>query len=258
MNTPKAEQDIIALYQDQNKSTYEIAELFNTYPNKIRRILKKHGCALKTRGEAQKNGLQTGRINHPTMGKTRSQQEKVKISAGMVNYWENLDDEEKERRSKAAKQRWDEIPEEQKDRIRQLAIENIQKAGKEGSKIEKTILKSLTDHGFRVEFHKKNLIQNEKLEIDLYLPELKTIIEVDGPSHFLPVWGEEKLQKQIKADMQKSGLILGKGFIIIRVKVLGFISLKKQEDGILEIINCLKKIKVSFPPRSERYIEVEI
>lgn len=257
-NISKDEQNIISLYQDENKSTYEIAELLNTYPNKIRRILKKHGCILKTRGEAQKNGLQTGRIGHPTMGKTRSQQEKVKISSSMVDYWENLDNEERERRSKLAKENWDELSEEQKDRLRQSAIENIRKAGKEGSKIEKTILKRLTNSGFRVEFHKKNLIANEKLEIDLYLPDLKTIIEIDGPSHFFPVWGDEKLQKQIKADAQKSGLILSKGFVIIRVKVLGFISLKKQEDVIVEIVNNLKKIESNFPSRSQRYIEVEI
>lgn len=255
---PKSEQDIISLYEKENKSTYEIAELLNTYPNKIRRILKKHGCAMKSREEAQRNGLQTGRISHPTMGKSRSQEEKIKISSTMVNYWENLDDKEKERRSKIAKENWDELSEEQKDRLRQSAIENIRKAGKEGSKIEKTILKRLTNSGFRVEFHKKNLIANEKLEIDLYLPDLKTIIEIDGPSHFFPVWGEEKLQKQIKADAQKSGLILSKGFVIIRVKVLGFISLKKQEDCLVEIISCLKKIESNFPERSQRYIEVEI
>lgn len=252
------EQEIISLYQNDNKSTYEIAEILNTYPNKIRRILKKHGCALKTKTEAQKNGLQTGRINHPTLGKTRSQEEKIKISAGMVDYWENLDDEEKDRRSKLAKERWDEIPESQKEKLRQLAIENIRKAGKEGSKIEKILLKRLTNSGFKIEFHKKNLIENEKLEIDLYLPQLKTIIEIDGPSHFLPVWGDEKLQKQIKADIQKSGLILSKGFVIIRVKALGFIPLKKQEDAIVEIINHLRRIESNFPPRSERYIEVEI
>jgi very-short-patch-repair endonuclease len=90
----------------------------------------------------------------------------------------------------------------------EAATESIRKAGKEGSKLENFLLRKITDAGFKVDFHKKNLIPNEKLEIDLYVPECKTIIEIDGPSHFLPVWGDEKLQKQIKADLQKSGLIL--------------------------------------------------
>ena len=62
----KFDQDVLRMYRDENKSTYEIAELLNTYPNKIRRTLKKLGCELKDRSEAQRNALQTGRINHPT------------------------------------------------------------------------------------------------------------------------------------------------------------------------------------------------
>ena len=35
---------IVDMYKNQNKSTYEIAKEFDTYPNKIRRILIKNGC----------------------------------------------------------------------------------------------------------------------------------------------------------------------------------------------------------------------
>ena len=34
------EQKIITLYTKKDKSTYEIAEMMDTYPNKIRRVLK--------------------------------------------------------------------------------------------------------------------------------------------------------------------------------------------------------------------------
>ena len=34
---------IIKMYNENNKSTYEIAESLGTYPNKIRRTLQKHG-----------------------------------------------------------------------------------------------------------------------------------------------------------------------------------------------------------------------
>lgn len=37
------EQRVINLYQKHDKSTYQIAEELNTYPNKIRRVLIKHG-----------------------------------------------------------------------------------------------------------------------------------------------------------------------------------------------------------------------
>ncbi len=140
-----------------------------------------------------------------------------------------------------------------------MAIEAIQKAGKEGSKLEKFLLEELTNAGYFVEFHKKNLIPNENLEIDLYIPDLKAIIEVDGPSHFLPIWGEDKLQKQIKSDFQKTGLILGKGFVIIRLKSLGnFVSLSRKETLMVELTECLRGIENKYPQEPERYIEIEL
>jgi len=125
--------------------------------------------------------------------------------------------------------------------------------------MEKFLLEELTDRGYRVEFHKKNLIPNENLEIDLYIPSLKTIIEIDGPSHFLPIWGEEKLQKQIKADDQKTGLILSKGFAIIRVKnMLDFVSLASKEKMVVSVTEQLQNIDKKFPAKSKRFIEIEL
>jgi very-short-patch-repair endonuclease len=252
------EESVISMYQDENKSTYEIAEILNTYPNKIRRILKKHGHDLKNHSQAQKNALNSGRKDHPTLGKERTYQEKLKISSSLSEHWENLSEQERKARSDNAKERWENMSEIQKDRICQMATEAIRKAGKEGSKFEKFLYSKLEEAGFKIEYHKKNLIPNEKLEIDLYVPDLKTIIEIDGPSHFWPVWGDEKLQKQIKADLHKSGLLLGKGFVIIRLKLLKTISLSRQEEIVKELVDNLNAIKVNFPPRSKRFIEIEL
>ena len=87
---------------------------------------------------------------------------------------------------------------------------------------------------------------------------MKTIIEIDGPSHFLPIWGEEKLQKQIKADLQKSGRILSRGFAIIRVKAIANASLKKKENLVSNIVKTLSSIEKKFPPKTKRFIEVEL
>ena len=54
------EQEIIDMYVKLNKSTYEISKHLKTYPNKIRRVLAKHGIKLKDRSEAQKNALKKG------------------------------------------------------------------------------------------------------------------------------------------------------------------------------------------------------
>jgi very-short-patch-repair endonuclease len=250
---------IIDLYNKQNKSTYEIAEIMQTYPNKIRRILVKNGVELKDKSEAQRNAIKNGKATHPTLGKTRSYADKIKISSGVKKYWGNMDKKTYDSKVKMAKQRWKEMSETEKTKMLDSAIKAIQDAGKNGSKLERYLYKEITKAGFGVEFHKKYLIQNENLEIDMYIPEIKTIIEVDGPSHFLPIWGEDKLQKQIKADFHKTGLILGKGMIIIRIKNLSdSVCLSDREKLKLDIVKTLGTIQESFPPKSERYIEIEI
>ena len=70
--------DIVALYNKEHLSTYELAEHFDTYPNKIRRILKKNGVDLRTKSDAQKNALKKGRTPHPTKGTKRSEDTKLK------------------------------------------------------------------------------------------------------------------------------------------------------------------------------------
>lgn len=253
------DETIVKMYVDQHKSTYEIAELLNTYPNKIRRILVKNGVVLKTKSEAQKNAIQSGSANHPTFGKQRTKEEKLKISSGLKKYWENMSDDLYEKRINQSKERWNKMSLLEKENMMSAAIKAIQLAGKEGSKLEKFLQEEISAAGYRIEFHKKSLIANEDLEIDMYLPEIKTIIEIDGPSHFLPIWGEEKLQKQIKADFHKTGLILNKGMVIIRIKNLSdSVCLAAKEKLRLDILSQLSTIKKSFPTKSERYIEIEI
>lgn len=253
------ETKIVELYESGEYSTYQIAEKYKTYPNKIRRILVKHGVQMKSKSQAQKSALANGRAKHPTKGTVRSKEDRLKISATVKKYWSNMSKEEYEHRCKEAQTRWYSMPEEQRAKITALAIEAVRKAGKEGSKMEKFLLEELTNLGYRVEFHKKDLIPNEKLEIDLYIPALKTIIEIDGPSHFLPIWGEEKLQKQIKADDQKTGLVLSKGFVVLRIKnVLDHVTLAAKNKMITSVVAKLNDINNKFPRKSKRFIEIEL
>ena len=253
------DKNVIDMYNKKNMSTYEIAKVLDTYPNKIRRTLIKNGYELKDKSQAQKVALAEGRSSHPTKGKKRSKQEKVKISSSLVGYWEDMSDKERKRRSKMAKANWKSMTAQQKEDMSSKGIAAIRLAATNGSKLEQFFKKSLNDAGFAVNMHQM-IIPSENLEIDLYIPELKTIIEVDGPSHFLPIWGEEKLQKQINADLRKSGALLSKGYIVIRIKSLGQESLAKREEMSQEVIGHLNKIKEKFPRlpvRSKRFIEVE-
>lgn len=253
------EKKVVNLYVTKNKSTYEIAEIMSTYPNRIRRILIKNGVNLKSKSEAQKNAIENGTSTHPTMGKHRTYDEKLKISHGLKNYWKTMSEELYSKRIEQSKNRWNNLSENDKYKMTSSAIKAIQLAGKEGSKLEKFIRHEIEQGGYTVEFHKKNLIPNTNLEIDLYIPEVKAIIEIDGPSHFFPIWGEEKLQKQIKADFDKAGLVLSKGYVVIRIKNLSdSVSLATKEKLKVDILNMLNGIKKSFPAKTERYIEIEI
>ena len=247
---------VINLYNEKNQSTYQIAKALETYPNKVRRTLIKHGYELKDKSAAQKAALESGRSSHPTAGKTRTDAEKIAISQSIVNYWEELSDKERAKRVSQAKDNWEKMSAKQKENMRSKGIAAIRNAAKEGSKMERWVKERVEEAGFSVRMHVV-IIPAENLEIDLYIPELKTIIEVDGPSHFLPIWGEDKLQKQVNADLRKSGALLSKGYAVIRLKTLGQESLAKREDMLKSVVDQVVSISQKFPPKSKRFIEVE-
>ena len=250
------EQKVISLYQKDNKSTYQIAEELNTYPNKIRRVLIKHSVEIKDRSAAQKLALKKGRSKHPTDGTKRTEETKIKISSQLVKHWDDLDDSEKERRSLESKKRWNNMPKAKQQEIRKKATQAIRISAIEGSKMERHIASEIRSVGYKVEMHKK-IISAENLEVDLYIPELNTIIEVDGPSHFYPIWGQEKLEKQMNADLRKSGALLSKGYAILRVKSCGEESLSEKNRLTNIVLEKIKGIGYNFPVRSKRFIEVE-
>lgn len=250
------EQKVVDLYQKQEKSTYQIAEELNTYPNKIRRVLIKHGVEIKDRSAAQKLALKKGRSKHPTDGTKRTEETKIKISSQLVKHWDDLDDKERKRRSLESKKRWNNMSKAKQQEIRSKATQAIRVSAVEGSKMERHIATEIRKLGYKVELHKKIII-SENLEVDLYIPELNTIIEVDGPSHFYPIWGQEKLEKQMNADLRKSGSLLSKGYAILRVKSCGEESLAEKTRLTNIVLEKIKDIGYNFPVRSKRFIEVE-
>ena len=254
----KHKEFIIDQYTNHKKSTYEIAQDLKTYPNKIRRALNALGVELRDKSKAQTVAIQSGRHEHPTKGKKRTEAERVAISNGMATYWDEMEDTERERRSKISKKQWEGMYEEEKANLRKLAAEAVRKASKEGSKIEKFIYEGLTKAGWDVIFHKRGLIANDKMEVDLFVPSLKTAIEIDGPAHFLPIWGEENLQRHIRSDAQKAGLLINRGFVVLRVKnIIRNLSQKNMREALSVIVAQLLEIEKNFPPITNRLIEIE-
>lgn len=206
------------LYINQNKSFADIAEIYGTYANRIRRDAKKLKIEIRTKSEAQKNALSTGKHKHPTKGKNRDDITKQKIGMGVLKSWDALSDSEMNSRKEKARLAWESLDENTKDNILKKANQAVRDASKTGSKLEKFLFQALISDGYKVEFHKEQVLVNTKLQIDIFLPTMNTAIEVDGPSHFEPVWGNESLQRNKKYDNKKTGLILGKGWNLIRIK----------------------------------------
>ena len=252
-NTDK---DIVKLYNSGNYSTYELAEKFETYPNKIRRILRKNGIALRSKSAAQKSALKKGRASHPTKGKTQSTATRRKISDSQGRIWDDMSDEDRQKRSDNGKDAWNKKSEEEKNQLIRKAQDAIRESSKIGSKMERFLLQRLTEEGFRVDFHKDHWLRNQQLQVDLFLPEFRAAIEVDGPSHFKPVWGMDNLIKNQRADRQKTGLILGSGLVMIRIKQEKKLSQRYQREVENGLFKLLKRIKEKYPKENERYFEI--
>jgi very-short-patch-repair endonuclease len=244
------------LYNNEHKSFQQIAEQLGTYANKVRRDAKKLDIKIRDKSEAQKNALKTGNHKHPTKGTTRDSETKQKIGAAVMNNWDSLSDKELADRKKKAKQQWDNMSQDQKDLMISNANKAVRQSSKTGSKLEKFILNNLLKDGHKVDFHKEQLLSNTKLQIDLFIPSLNVAIEVDGPSHFLPVWGEDVLDRNIKYDNKKTGLILGKGSVLIRIKQVRDFSVARATVIYSDLVKELSKIKTKFPDINNRIIEI--
>jgi very-short-patch-repair endonuclease len=157
-----------------------------------------------------------------------------------------MSDDDKAERSKIAKINWDSMTDEEKENLRKKAGKAVRDAAENGSKLERFLLIELQRKGYKVNFHKTNVVTNEELEMDLFLPETNPpiAIEVDGPAHFFPIWGEESLAKHITADNQKNGLLIESGYKVIRikhlVKNLSEIHKRKVLTSLLEVLSSIE------------------
>ena len=231
------------LHHDKQMSIYQIAEKYDTYPNKVRRHAQKLGANIRNKSQAQKVALKTGRQTHPTKGKTRDESVKIKISESIADVWESMPTKEKKRRSKLASDQWKNMTDKQKQHLQDSAYLGIRNASKNGSKLEIEILEWLVDQGYKTTFHKQHIIGNEKMHLDILLHDFMVAIEVDGPSHFQPIWGQEKLKKSQEADDRKDGVLLGAGYSIIRIMQKKEVTKKLVRDIIYKLEDVLSQIE---------------
>lgn len=245
-------------YWVKDRSCGDIAEELGTYRHKVRRALIKNNIKLKDQKTAQISALKHGRRQHPTEGTKRPASVKTQISESVAKNWSSLTQEELDERSLTSKKQWEAMSTEEREKLTRAGIEAVLRAAKEGSKLEKFLRDSLTSAGYEIEYH-KNDFPDGKLQIDLFVPKLSVAVEIDGPSHFSPIWGDEKLQRTIESDQKKSGLLIGMGLVVIRVKYpCKTLSQKTQRDILASLLKKLHEIEHEFPDKENRLIELEV
>lgn len=239
-------------YLQKKKSPYQIAKEYGTYPTLVRKYLQEYNIKIRNKSEAQKAAQATGSAKHPTKGKPRSQKVKEKIGASLMNRYKKLSEEERNKLVENGKKSWLMKTDEEKKRLIEKRQKGLDKVKKSGTKLERSIMESLIGAGYKVTFHKKNILAQEELELDLFLPEDGICIEIDGPTHYLPIYGEDRLQREKEADARKNGLLLDAGYVVIRIMYLANYSspsaLKAFSDNLLKLIT---EIVVDFPTKRE-------
>ena len=240
-------------YINKGMSFADISVELNTYANKIRRDAKKFGIKIRDKSEAQSNALNSGKHKHPTKGKKRDQITKEKIGLSVMKSWDNLTDKELTTRKQKSKLAWENLDQNQKANIVSMANQAVRESSKTGSKLEKFLLNKLLSDGYSVQFHKEQILSNTKLQIDLFLDILGIAIEVDGPSHFLPVWGQDVLEKNQKYDTKKTGLIIGKGLSLIRIKQLNDFSKTRSLIIYHKLLEAIELVKQN----NQKLVEIE-
>lgn len=249
--------NIVKMYYEEEKSITDIALHFNTYPNKVRRMLISNGYTLRSKSEAQKLALEQNKMPHPTEGKQRTKDELAAISYGVHNTYKNKSSEFKANCKKRAQQRWKQMSKKQRNEFVKKGNTAIREAAKNGSKLENFLKDFLDGNGYYAIQHMKGLVPNTNLEPDLYVESLRTIIEIDGVSHFEPIWGEEQFEKTIAADKEKNGLFLVNGYCVIRIKDIKSEATIFAHQKIADIVLCcLQEIEEKFPPANKRYFEL--
>lgn len=239
-------------YVSKQRSVGDIATEHNTYANKIRRELLHYGIPLRDKSDAQTAALSSGRHKHPTKGTVRDEDVKVRIGKNVAASWEKTSLEEKSRRSELAKEQWKDMSAEEKQEFRSKAARAVRESSRIGSKMERFLLAKFRAAGISVEPHKTDLTTYTKLVVDLYFPTYNTVVEIDGPAHFLNIWGDEALARQQKDDMTKNGILTSNGFYVLRVKVVKKnISKTFQEEVFEKLFKKLGEIIASSPANVE-------
>ena len=251
-------QELEKRYLEEKLTASEIARLYNTYTNKIVRALKFLQIEIRDRSECQKELLRTGKAKHPTLGKKLSDKTKAKISEASHNSWINKSEDEMEAFRQLKRDAWNNRSADEVEEFNKRSINAISEASRAGSKAEIKLIEELTNAGYAPMHHHRPL-EKEKLEVDILIPDKRIAIEIDGPSHYKPIWGDINFDRTRKADIEKNGILATNGFCMIRIKnLVNTVTQHMYKKTCASLIQVIEEITKNFPPVSDRVYYINI
>lgn len=187
-------------HHDENMSIRALSREIGCHPNELRRAMIKAEIPIKSRSESLKTAYETGKIVARS-GFTLSNDHKTKISkankgkvVGLRNTTNNLIIKRNEA-------------------MRGRGASKNREAAKKGSKFERMLIDTFGELGYTVV--SQHPIGSYK--IDIYFPKEKIAIEIDGPSHREPIFGDDKLANSLAKDKAKDEAMLNANMSVIRV-----------------------------------------
>jgi len=235
------EQSVRKLYIDDGLSMREVAQAIKVPLATLSRFMSRNGIMARNKAQAQKNYLKGH--DHQMMGHKHSDETKQSISLGLGRFWDGLTDEAREeykrRMGSGWKRKWEAMSEQEREALMKDLSTKAKVAQGKGSRLERFIAEELRQRGYLVVERSTNHTAGKDFEVDLALPKEMIAIEVDGPTHFLPIYGEEHLAKQQDRDARKDAMINAIGYNVLRVRdnngALSQLRITKIEQAIKEI-----------------------
>jgi very-short-patch-repair endonuclease len=233
------------LYEKQGLSLRKIADKLGRPLSTITNYMKKYGISRRTKSEAQSSYLSNN--EHPMQGRVHSQETKQKISSSLGEFWDSLSEAERQEyrtlMGSGWRNKWESMSDGQRaSEILKLNNASRAKQGK-GSRFENFVAEQLRKRGFTVEERTHSYMPSARFEVDIALAKEKIMIEIDGPTHFINIYGQESFEKQQVKDRKKNRYLTNAGFHVLRVRDNNGPLSQIRIDRIVETINNIKSRK---------------
>jgi hypothetical protein len=208
-------------YVQQQKSTVEISKMTETYPEQVRRALKKYNIPVRSRSKASRNFYENGGEN-ARKGYKFTEQEKEVASLIAKEFWLSGDSSEARKKiSKSSKKMWENVSDEEKKEIVARLHQACRLASINGSKTQIHIAELLQNkYGYEVLTGVTQLVGIGNLEVDIALPAKSIVIEVDGITHFDDVYSDNRFERAQEHDARKNNILNQAGWSVIRVQLM--------------------------------------